>query len=309
MGTTLRVTVAAAERADGIDAIEEVFTEVRRLDALLSTWRDDSEIARANRAEVGRPLTLSPELFRLLEEAADWSRATDRAFDPGTGALVDAWALRGEGRVPSAAERTRALRATGSAAFHLDAAASTVTRRDPLAWFDTGGFGKGAALREAGRILRARGVGSAILNFGGQVLALGTDQRGTAWRVPVAHPSRRQEPAIHLRIRDRSVSTSSQSERGVAVGGRRVGHILDPRSGEPVAPWGSVTVVADDAVAADVLSTALLVLGPEAALRWAEDQPEYGVLVLAEREGRVLPRWNRTMDRYLAGTTTSTRGG
>jgi thiamine biosynthesis lipoprotein len=154
--------------------------------------------------------------------------------------------------------------------FELDPSASAVTRRDTLAWLDTGGFGKGAALREAGRLLRSRGVRSAILNFGGQVLALGQDERGAAWPVPVAHPSRRHEPAVRLLLRDRSVSTSSQSERGVTVNGRRLGHIVDPRSGEPVAPWGSVTVVAEDPVAADILSTALLVLGPDAALIWAE---------------------------------------
>jgi thiamine biosynthesis lipoprotein len=309
MGTTLRVAVAAPERSGGIAAIEEVFAEVRRLEAVLSTWRDDSEIARVNRAETGRALTVSAELVGLLDEAAAWSRATEGAFDPSVGALVDAWDLRGEGRVPSDIERARALRATGAAAFAVNRSSGEVTRRDSLAWLDTGGFGKGAALREAARLLRARGVQSAILNFGGQVLALGADGRGAAWRVPVAHPARRHEPAVELLIRDRSVSTSSQSERGVSVGGRRLGHILDPRSGRPVAPWGSVTVVAEDAVAADVLSTALLVLGPDAALRWAEGRVDYGVLVLVERGDRILPRWNRAMERYLAGATSSTRGG
>jgi thiamine biosynthesis lipoprotein len=125
----------------------------------------------------------------------------------------------------------------------------------------------------------------------------------------VAHPSRRHEPAAYLLVRDRAVSTSSQSERGVTIHGRRIGHVVDPRSGEPVAPWGSVTVVAEDPVAADILSTALLVLGPEEALRWAGRRSDFGVLVLVEREGRALPRWNEAMERYLVGNTTSTRGG
>ena len=309
MGTTLRAAVAAVERTAGIAAIEEVFREVRRLEGLLSTWRDDSEIARVNRAEPGHAVRVSGELYRLLDEAARWTPASVGAFEPAIGALVDAWALRGEGRVPSSAERARALGASGASVYRLDAAATTVTRRDSLAWLDTGGFGKGVALRDAARLLRDRGVRSALLNFGGQVLALGVDRQGAAWRVPVAHPARRHEAAIYLRVQDRSVSTSSQSERAVTVSGRRLGHIVDPRSGEPVAAWGSVTVVAEDGVAADILSTALLVMGPEAALRWAERRTEYGVLILVEREGRVSPRWNAAMEQYLAGTTTSTRGG
>ena len=308
MGTTLRVALAAPARADGIACIDGVFAGVRRLDAMLSTWRDDSEIARLNHAPVGRPVRLSPELFQLLSEAAGWSRATEGAFDPAVGALMDAWGLRGEGRIPSPAELARAVRA-GSAAFDWSRTSSSAVRRDSLAWLDTGGFGKGAALREARRVLAARGIRSALLNFGGQVLALGEDERGAAWRVPVAHPSRRLEPALQLEVRDRSVSTSAQSERAVTVGGRRLGHIVDPRSGRPVAAWGSVTVVAEDPVTADILSTALLVLGPEAALRWATPRSDVGVLVLIERDGRVLPRWNRAMEPYLADNTTSTRGG
>ena len=75
----------------------------------------------------------------------------------------------------------------------------------------------------------------------------------------------------------------------------------------PVEPWGSVTVVAADAMTADILSTALLVLGPDEALRWAERRDDVGVLVLVERGHGVEPRWNRAMEQYLAGHTTSTR--
>ena len=309
MGTTLRVAIDARERGAGIRVIEDVFAEVRRLDAILSTWRDDSEIAALNHAPPGRKVELSAELARVLAEVADWSRATEGAFDPAVGPLIDAWGLRGKGRVPTPGERATAVAATGLGRFELDAAGRSAARRDSLAWLDTGGFGKGAALRAAERVLRARGVEHALLNFGGQVLALGDAAEGGAWTVPVAHPSHREQPVARLELRDGSVSTSAQSERGVTVAGRRFGHIVDPRTGEPVAPWGSVTVVARDALVADVLSTGLLVMGPEAALRWAEDREDIGVLVLIEREGRLVQRWNRAMARYLVTDTTSARSG
>ncbi|HUF34847.1 MAG TPA: FAD:protein FMN transferase [Gemmatimonadales bacterium] len=301
MGTTLRVAVAAADRVGGIQAIEDVFAAVRRLELVLSTWRDDSEIAALNRARPGRPVRLSAELHGILAEAAEWSRATGGAFDPAIGPLVEAWGLRGPRRSPSETERSEALAASDLGHFELRPDGSSAIRRNARAWLDTGGFGKGAALREAGRLLRARGIDAARLNFGGQVLALGHDEAGAAWSVPVAHPTRRDEPAAHLRVANRSVSTSSQSQRA--------GHVLDPRSGAPVPAWGSVTVVAEDPLVADIVSTALLVMGPAEALDWAERRSDIGVLLLVERDGRVHRRWNRELERYLVADTTTTRGG
>jgi FAD:protein FMN transferase len=309
MGTTLRIGVHAPERGAGITAIEAAFRAVRATDSLLSTWRDDSELARLNRAAPGRPVPVSAPLGRTLAEVDRWSRATDDAFDPAIGALVDAWDLRGRGRVPSAGELARARERVGRRAFRLSPDGRTLCRLVRGAWLDSGGFGKGAALAAARDSLAAHGITSALLDFGGQVLALGGDAHDRAWATPVAHPSRRLEPVARLQLRDRSASTSAQSERFVEIGGRRYGHILDPRTGRPVPAWGSVTVVAADPLVADILSTALLVLGPDAALAWARGRPEIGVLVLEERQGRVLPRWSPGLDAFLVQDSTLITGG
>lgn len=308
MGTTLRIGVRAPSRAEGVGAIQEAFHAVRRADSLLSTWREDSEIARLNRAPVGRPVALPLELYRLLRDSERWSRETGGAFDPGIGALVDAWDLRGRGRIPSRIELAEARSRAGMARFAFADRSHSVTKRHEDAWIDTGAFGKGAALGAARTALRRRGIESAFLNFGGQVLALGAG-RGAEWVVPVAHPARRDQPAMRIRLRDRSASTSSQSERYVEPEGRRLGHILDPRTGEPVPAWGSVTVVAEDPTLADILSTALLVLGPEAALVWARPHDDVGVLVLEELEGRVVARWNHGLSPFLVSDSTHNRGG
>jgi len=309
MGTTLRIAVAAPSRPQAIRAIEEAFETVRRVDGLLSTWRDDSEVARLNQAPVGHPVLLSPPLYTLLRDAAGWTRLTGGAFDPAIGSLIDAWDLRGKGRIPSEGALAHARAAGGIHHFVFADSAHSVTRTDSASWLDTGGFGKGVALGEARLALLRRHVSDASLNFGGQVLVIGGDPSGADWTVPVAHPARRAEPAAWLRLRDRSASTSSQSERFVTVGGKRLGHILDPRTGRPVPAWGSVTVVAEDPAAADAVSTALLVLGPEAGARWAESREDLGVLFLIERNGRIVPRWNRALLRYLVLDSTFSRGG
>ena len=309
MGTTLRIYVAAPSRPEGVQAIEDAFEAVRRVDALLSTWRDDSEIARINQAPVGRPVLLSPHLYTQLRDAADWVRLTEGAFDPAIGSLIDAWDLRGQGRIPSRAALARARAAGGIGHFVFSDSAQSVSRTDSASWLDSGGFGKGVALGEARLALLRRHVTAGSLNFGGQVLVLGGDPSGRDWAVPVAHPTHRAEPAAWLHLRDRSASTSSQSERFITVRGKRLGHILDPRTGRPVPAWGSVTVVAEDPAAADAVSTALLVLGPEAGSKWAESREDMGVLFLMERNGRVVPRWNHALERYLVMDSTFSRGG
>ena len=309
MGTTLRIGVHASSRGAGIAAIEAALEAVQFTDSLLSTWRDDSELARLNRIPPGQTAPVPPTLAPMLAEVVRWSRATGGAFDPAIGALVDAWDTRGRGRVPTGEELARALERSGPRAIELSADGRAWRRSADGAWLDSGGFGKGAALAAARDSLAAHGVGSALLDFGGQVLALGADTAGGAWSVPVAHPARRLEPVARLALRDRSASTSSQSERFVEVGGRRYGHIFDPRTGRPVPAWGSVTVVARDPLLADILSTALLVLGPEAALAWARERREIGVLVLEDHGGRVRSRWSPGLEAFLVQDSTLVRGG
>lgn len=303
MGTTLHALVAAPSRDEGVRASERAFAAVRRVDDLLSTWRDDSELARLNRATPGAPVVLSADLWTLLDEARRWSGATDGAFDPGVGALVDAWDLRGAGRHPDAAALAAARAATGLAHFDFEPATRVARRDAAAAWLDSGGFGKGAALRLAARALDSAGVRNALLNFGGQVLAIGapvSDPDGAgAWTVTVAHPSRRSEVVAALRLRDGSAATSSQSERSLDAAGGRIGHLLDPRTGRPVPAWGSVTVVAADAAVADILSTALFVLGPIDGLRWARARTDVAALFLVERDGVLDARCNRAMTKLL----------
>jgi thiamine biosynthesis lipoprotein len=299
MGTLLHVEVEAPDRPSGLGAIESVFREVQRLDDLLSTWREDTELSHLNRAPVGQAVPASAEILGLLGQARRWRDETQGAFDPGLGSLIDAWDMRGEGRRPSPEELNLALAASGLDLFDLDVEGGTLRRTREGSWIDSGAFGKGAALRTARAALTGLGIRSALLDFGGQVLAMGGGQEGSGRSVAIAHPARRHEPAALIRLTDASASTSGQSERALEVDGCRLGHILDPRSGFPVPAWGSVTVVAADPLAADALSTALFVLGPEDALRWARDRPDVGVLVLVERDGRLQAGWNAALGAHV----------
>ena len=289
MGTTLDLVVRMKYRDDALQASEKAFAEFRRVETLLSTWKPDGELWRVNAGAPGKPVAVSPELADLLATCWRWIPRTHGAFDPTVAPLMRAWDLRGKGRIPTAAELSEALRATGASNFRIDLGSHTVTRLSAEAGIDEGAWGKGYGLERAGVVLRKAGVQSALLNLGGQVLAVGTDTSEKAWRVPVAHPRDRQRTVVELGLADLSASTSGDSERGRDVDGRRIGHHLDPHTGEPAKDFGSVTVVAPSAFFADILSTACFVLGPEKGLALSEALRKEGieneVLFLVDRGG------------------------
>jgi thiamine biosynthesis lipoprotein len=277
MGTQLKIDVVAASRPAALEATEASYQAVLRADALLSTWHPSS-LDSLNHATPGDTTAVSAELLGLLHEVLPWRDSTGGAFEPMSGALSDAWGLRGAGRVPSVAELRRALASSGPEAMEIGNSAAL--RRGAGVWLDSGAFGKGAALRMAAHVLEDDSVHAALLDFGGQVLAVGAPDGARGWTIAVADPRDRERPVLELLLRDMSASTSAQSERFVTVDGQRYGHILDPHTGRPVPAWGSVTVIAPDPLLADILSTALFVMGPDAGLAWANRHPSIGAVFL-----------------------------
>ncbi|MFL6192994.1 MAG: FAD:protein FMN transferase [Thermoanaerobaculia bacterium] len=280
MGTSLEIEVEAADRAAALAASEDAVKALESAERRLSTWRTDTELARLNQTPAGERLDLSPALAADLAAARGCWRETDGAFDPGLGALVRAWGLRTGGRRPGEAERREAMETGGMAGLRLEG--DSAVRVKPGLLLEEGGFGKGAGLADALSALAASGVTRAALDLGGQVAVL-----GGGWTVPVADPRERDHAVLELSIDGGSVSTSGNGERGIVVDGRRLGHILDPRTGEPAPDFGSLTVWTADPLWADCLSTGLYVLGPERALAWAAGHPGVEVLVL-KMEGEEL---------------------
>jgi thiamine biosynthesis lipoprotein len=264
MGTILHLTVEADRRESALAASERAVEVLEAAEDRLSTWRSDSELSRLNRAPVDQMVELSVELAEELASARRFWVATGGAFDPGIGALVEAWGLRDGGRLPDPVERSRALAASGMVKLELDG--RRAMRRHPALVLEEGGFGKGAALDRALAVLAASGIHRAVVDLGGQVAFLG---EGDGVACSIADPRERGRPALLVTVDGGSVATSGNSERGVTVDGIRYGHLLDPRTGEPAPDFGSVTVWAPTATAADCLATGLYVMGPDAALAWA----------------------------------------
>ncbi len=290
MGTHVDIAVAAANRGSALAASQMVVDSLDCAQERLSTWTADSELARFNRAPAGVPVELCVALARELSEALEWARATGGAFDPAVGALVALWDLRGAGRRPSQDEIALACADSTWRALAVEPGASAGAfqgyRRNARVTVEEGGFGKGAGLDAALAALASAAdpVHGARLSFGGQVAWFGVADRVIA----VAGPRDRARALVHVDAPPGAVSAATSANlRGPAGEGGEAPrpHLLDPRTGEPAADFGSATVFAPTALGADALSTGCFVLGPDGALALAERTAGVDVLLLIPTDG------------------------
>lgn len=281
MGTMGRFVTEAEDRGSGLARLERMIRVIKETEAELSTWRTGSALSRLNRQPVGEPLSVRPRLCSTMRRVAGWRQATGGAFEPAVGRLLEGWGLRGDGAASRAdAPAKAATAAAARAALGPDRWAvvgsepCSLTRLGEVA-FDAGAFGKGEALDRVREAERGR-PGAWMVDLGGQVAVSGVP-RGGVWAVALAHPRERRRGVAVVELESGSLATSGGSERDreedpERPGDEPVGHILDPRTGHPVRRTLSVVVWREDALAADALSTALYVMGPEEGLPWAEER-------------------------------------
>jgi thiamine biosynthesis lipoprotein len=237
------------------DALELVHV----LEQKLSSYRDDSDLMRLNRALAGGPVTVDEQLFALLYRAAEISRQTGGAFDPASGPLIQLWRdCRREARIPAAEELARALASGGVARVQFQPADLTVALmgrrelpeeglpggdRDPpalnpqpstLNFFNLGAIGKGYAVDRAGELLSSRGVTSWLIHGGKSSVRCQGDHAGhDGWPIGLQNPLLPDRPVLTLLLKDAALGTSGTAVQGYRHQGRRYGHILDPRTGWP----------------------------------------------------------------------------
>lgn len=265
MGTVCEISVPPSPAAQ--EQIGSAFAEAARIERFLSTWRDDSELSRLNAHEL---TVVSPELRGLLRQTVEWAHATGGAFNPLVKPLLDAWRIRDGGAVP---DDVALAAATSRADLNNIAFGESVELRNG-AQVEEGAFGKGYALDRMLIALRGRGATAALINFGGQIASYNSPQE-----VAIADPERRERPMLSITLSHGSISTSSGSEKSFAIAGRRFTHIVDPRTGEALPPRGSVSVIHPSALVADILSTALYVMGSAEGVRWARDHDVTAIFI------------------------------
>ncbi|HCC33927.1 MAG TPA: FAD:protein FMN transferase, partial [Clostridiales bacterium] len=266
MGTVL---TQCLEGGDAAGVADRVAAEISRLEGLFSTYRPSSEVARLGAAAGEAEVRVSGECLTLLEQAVAWGERTGGAFDVTVGPVVRLWreTLAG-GRFPARKEVADRVALVGYGDLWLNRADRTARLARKGQLVDLGGMAKGFAADRAAEFYRTGGIGSALFNLGGNVVVTGPGPGGTPWRVGLQHP---RAPAGRLmgavEVEAGSVVTAGDYERCVFRRLTRYHHILDPRTGYPArSGLIAATVLGSESLAADILSTALLVLGLEAGI-------------------------------------------
>jgi len=285
MGTVLELTLVGRNEAALSRARDDALAEVERLEALLSTWRPESDVSRLNRAAGAGAVPVAPEVADLLARSADLARETRGSFDVTVGPLVRLWqeaAARGELPGSSAVADARAHVGPDRIAVQRGAPGASAALAGGAA-VDLGGVAKGYALDR----VRARlgpTVDAALLSFGqSSTWAIGHPRGAEGWRLLARGPD--GGFAGVLTLRDRALSVSGSLGQWSEIAGRRYGHVIDPRSGQPLTRGREALVVTGDATVAEALSKALLVLGPQEGIALIEDWPGAEALLLDEDGG------------------------
>jgi FAD:protein FMN transferase len=284
MGTRCAVELWASDRSAGEAAMEAVFADMRRIDMLMSTYKQDSQVSRVNAGAAKAPVPVSKELFDLLVTAQEYSRLSSGVFDITYASVGYLYDYRAHVR-PDDKAIASALPGVDYRQLKLDPAKRTVAFGKPGMRIDLGGIAKGHAVDRGIQLLKARGFTHAMVNSGGDTRVMG-DREGKPWMIGIRHPDRKDEVVLRMPLEDAAFSTSGDYERFFEEGGVRYHHILDPKTGRSPHAVRSVTIIASNATRTDGLSKTVFILGPEKGLAFINSLPDADAIVIAA-DGKV----------------------
>ena len=271
---------------------EEALREIDRLEAQLSLYRPTSEISRVNAFAALEAVRVTPEVFRLLQQAKQLSVETGGVFDITIAPLVRCWGfMGGTGAFPDPAQVEEARAKVGMNLVELNPENFTVRFARDGVMVDLGALGKGYAVERAMELLREAGVTSALVHGGTSTIqALGQPPEAECWKIALEYPQTAgaETPRKHLAtvpLRDEASSVSAVWGRSFNADGKAYGHVLDPRSGRPVVGALMAAVVAKSATETDALSTALLVAGANGQDAIARLRAGLKTLVVSDGDG------------------------
>lgn len=287
MGTS--VTLAAYTTPElNEEAIKQklwkAYNEIKRLEGLMTTWREDSEISRVNAAAGKKASAVGPESMEVIKKSLWIAKASEGVFDITFDAMKGLWKFDQDlvARVPSKEEIEPRRRLIDYRKIKVDEAHKTVMLEKAGMRMNLGGIAKGYAIDAASRVLREEGLTSYFAQAGGDLYVAGKKPDGSKWRVGIRDPRGKDafDYFAMIEVEDHAFSTAGDYERSFTLGGKRYHHIIDPRTGYPATETRSVTIWAKDALTADAIDDAVFILGPEKGLALAESIEDCGTVIV-----------------------------
>lgn len=275
----------------------EALELVGQLEDQMTVYRD-SPLTYLNETAAREPVRVESRLFELIKKGVELFQKTGGAFDMTAGLLTKTWGFfRQQGKVPQQEELEAVLKCVGSDQVHLDESSETVSFKVDRLELNLGAIGKGHALDRVAEFMNQSGLEDFLIH-GGQssVLSRGCRWRSTdktrpetePWKVGLRHPLHADKRIAVLALTHQALGTSGTARQSFYHQGKRYGHIIDPRSGQPAEGVYSATALAPTAAEADALATAFYVMGGDASVEFCKQHDEYGCLILSPgRSGEV----------------------
>jgi FAD:protein FMN transferase len=282
MGTSVDFKIWTEREVPARAAMDDAHAEIKRLEALMTTWADTSEVSKINNAAGGTAVTISDELLDVLEASRRIHDESSGVFDITFYAFKGLWRFDHDSvnEIPSDDAIKSRLALVDGKKLEVDRKAKTA--RLPLKGMaiNLGGIAKGYAVDKAAAVLAKHGFTDVVVQAGGDLLVRGRKGQDP-WRVGIRDPRGAEGEFFAIApIRDAAFSTAGDYERGFVKDGVRYHHILDPRTGKPATACRSVTILAPDALTADELDDAIFILGPEEGMKLLDKHPGAGAVVV-----------------------------
>lgn len=268
MGNHFELTVVADDSAWAEEKIDLAIEEIRRIERLLTTFKENSQTNHINRMAGIQAVCVDPEVFDLIERSLRISAVTDGAFDITYGSADKRlWNFDQQmTSLPDAQTAAEMVRLIDYRKVLLDKSRYSVFLMEKGMRIGFGGIGKGYAADKAKALLLREGVTSGIVNASGDLITWGQQANGQPWTIGIAHPDNAAQAFSRLNISNMAIATSGNYEKYVVIDGKRYSHTINPRTGMPVTGIKSVTIISPYAEIADAMATPVMVMGVKAGL-------------------------------------------
>jgi thiamine biosynthesis lipoprotein len=266
MGTLVEITIPPQPSPEQLAAVDLAFDEIKRIENLMSSHKDSSEVSLLNKNAGGDLITASSETIKLIQEGIRWGEKSHGIFDITIGPLIKLWDFEGgKNNIPDSDSLKQAISMVNYKNIQIEG--NQIRLKLPGMALDMGGITKGYAVDRAIEILQKNGVKGAILNAGGDLMAFGNRSTDEFWVIGLQHPRHPEKISASFAAEKSSagtsVATSGDYQKFFILDGKRYSHILDPSTGMPNSEIMSATVTASSVMQADILATIAFILGPD----------------------------------------------
>ncbi len=292
MGGRFDITLVAKDSITAEQSIDEVISEISRIEFLISDWKPTSQVSEINQNAGIRPVKVDKEVFDLAKRAIHLSQITNGAFDISFAAVDKIWKFDGSmTAMPSKESIKKSIEKIGYKNIILDSINSTVFLKLRGMKIGFGALGEGYATNKCQVIMQAKGIESGIINATGDMSVWGTQPNGKPWNIGLTNPFHPKDLLAIIALKNTAITTSGSYEKFVFFNGKRYSHIINPVTGYPATGLCSVTILGPNAETANGFSTSAMVLGKKEATKLLNQFPNYQYLFITD-SGKIIKSKN-----------------